>query len=96
LAYEPEIIVVGGGLGPSLIPWLDDLQARLTAGVPEAPLIVPSELGDFAGALGALALAWQHTLAGFGLNGPALESGSAAQLGRIPKALPLCDLAESG
>jgi predicted NBD/HSP70 family sugar kinase len=96
LAYEPEIIVVGGGLRPSLDRWLPDLQARLTAGVPEAPPIVPSELGDFAGALGALALAWQQALAGFGLNRPALETGSAAQLGRIPKSLPLCDLPENG
>jgi predicted NBD/HSP70 family sugar kinase len=89
LAYEPEIIVLGGGVGPSLTSWLPDLQTRLTADVPEAPLVVPSELGDFVGALGALALAWQEALAALGLGRPVLDSAPAAPLGLVPGALPL-------
>lgn len=84
LAYEPEVIVVGGGVAPALRRWLPDLQASLTEAVPEAPRLVLSQLGDFAGALGALARAWQEALVMLGLSRPGLESASAAQLGPIP------------
>lgn len=87
LAYEPEVIVVGGGIGPALAPWLPDFSGGLARDVPEAPLVVLSELGDFAGALGALARAWQEALVELGLSRPGLESASAAQLGAVPGVL---------
>jgi predicted NBD/HSP70 family sugar kinase len=87
LAYEPEVIVVGGGIGPALGPWLPEFTGGLANDVPEAPVVVRSELGDFAGALGALARAWQEALVELGLSRPGLESASAAQLGSVPGVL---------
>jgi predicted NBD/HSP70 family sugar kinase len=87
LAYEPEVIVVGGGIGPALAPWLPELAGGLTQAVPEAPALVLSDLNDFAGALGALARAWQEALVELGLSRPGLDSASAAQLGAIPGVL---------
>jgi len=87
LAYEPEVIVVGGGVGPALGPWLPELTDSLTLDVPEAPVLVLSELGDFAGGLGALARAWQEALVELGLSRPGLESAAAAQLGAVPGVL---------
>jgi predicted NBD/HSP70 family sugar kinase len=54
-AYEPEVIVLTGGVADSLAPELPRLQQRLLAAVAPAPKIVMAECGDLAGALGAMA-----------------------------------------
>lgn len=95
LAYEPEVIILGGGVAPSLGRWLPDLQSSLCDGVPEAPLLVPSELGDYAGALGALARAWQVAVSELGLSPEGLDRASIAQLGSIPELLRIKEPAGS-
>jgi glucokinase len=57
----PELVVVGGGLAGAgdvlLDPLADALDALLT--FQRRPRLVPAELGDQAGALGAALLAWR-------------------------------------
>jgi glucokinase len=57
----PELVVVGGGLAGAgdvlLNPLADALDALLT--FQRRPRLVPAELGDQAGALGAALLAWR-------------------------------------
>lgn len=57
----PELVVVGGGLGEAgellLRPLADALDARLV--FQRRPRLVPAQLGDQAGALGAALLAWR-------------------------------------
>ncbi len=57
LAYEPEVIVIGGGVSMSLGDVLPRLQHRLGEALKTAPKLEISQLGDSAGALGALAIA---------------------------------------
>ncbi|MFI6601211.1 ROK family protein [Nonomuraea sp. NPDC050536] len=59
IAYEPEVIVLGGGISPSLEPWCAGLRAGLAEVTPEPPEVVTSALGDPAGAIGALVAALQ-------------------------------------
>lgn len=56
-AYEPEVIVLGGGVSASLVPWLGRIQAELERSMPSAPSVVVSQLSDLAGVFGALAQA---------------------------------------
>ncbi|MGH9171330.1 MAG: ROK family protein [Acidimicrobiales bacterium] len=56
VAYEPSVIVIGGGVSPSLASALPDLQRRLDKALEPAPALVLSKLGDPAGALGAIAI----------------------------------------
>jgi glucokinase len=57
----PELVVIGGGLAEAgdilLAPLARELDARLT--FQRRPRLVPAELGDQAGALGAALLAWR-------------------------------------
>lgn len=58
----PELIVVGGGLaaaGEQLLQPLRDALAE-RAGFQRVPEIVPAQLGERAGCLGAGLMAWQH------------------------------------
>jgi predicted NBD/HSP70 family sugar kinase len=56
-AYEPDTIIFGGRVAPSLAPDISEVQRRLDAGLTCPPKIVLGELGDYAGALGAVAIA---------------------------------------
>ena len=55
VAYEPEVVVFGGGVSASLGPALSGLRDRLHALLGPGPDLVVSTLGDPAGALGAVA-----------------------------------------
>lgn len=56
VAYEPDIVVLGGGIAPSLMQLLPGVHSRLCDTVPAPPTLAASALGDFSGAIGALAL----------------------------------------
>jgi predicted NBD/HSP70 family sugar kinase len=66
-AYEPEVIVLAGGVGESLVPWLPELQADLSATMTAAPELLPAERGDAAGCLGGLVRALELAYARLGL-----------------------------
>jgi predicted NBD/HSP70 family sugar kinase len=59
VAYEPSVIVVGGGVSASLQRMLPTLQERAAAVLAPCPRLVMSELGDPGGAIGATAGALQ-------------------------------------
>ena len=54
---DPEVIVLEGGLGRSLGPYLDELTGRIAPSLPSMPRIVVSSLGREATVLGAVAAA---------------------------------------
>jgi predicted NBD/HSP70 family sugar kinase len=66
-AYEPELIVLGGGAAASSEAWLERLQSALARRVPMAPPIVGSALGDLAGTFGAVVVALEEAYASLGL-----------------------------
>jgi glucokinase len=56
---DPELVILDGGLGRSLEPWIEALQERIRPSLPAVPRIVVSELGRDATVLGAVAAALQ-------------------------------------
>jgi predicted NBD/HSP70 family sugar kinase len=81
---DPELVVLEGGIGRSLGPFLDALRARVAPSVPVPPRIVLSSLGQDATVLGAVAaalgLARQRTapaavLGAFSVSGVAGHAG---------------------
>jgi glucokinase len=60
-ALAPEVVVIGGGLSRAgetlLAPLREAVEARLT--FQRRPRVVPAELGDEAGTLGAALFAWE-------------------------------------
>jgi predicted NBD/HSP70 family sugar kinase len=54
---DPEVIILEGGLGRTLGPYLDDLVGRVEPSVPSLPRVVISSLGREATVLGAVAAA---------------------------------------
>jgi predicted NBD/HSP70 family sugar kinase len=67
VAYEPEVVVFGGGVERALRPRYGTLQKALAAITPEPPDLVTGALGDRAGAIGALVLGYRA----LGLDPPA-------------------------
>jgi predicted NBD/HSP70 family sugar kinase len=61
VAYEPEVIVLGGGISHALEPELGRLGSRLREIVAAAPAVQSAQLGDLSGALGAVVAAL-HTV----------------------------------
>jgi predicted NBD/HSP70 family sugar kinase len=59
VAYEPSVIVLGGGVSASLERMLPTLQSRAAAMLTPCPRLVMSALGDPGGAVGATAGALQ-------------------------------------
>ncbi|KAB1905046.1 ROK family transcriptional regulator [Micromonospora tulbaghiae] len=87
VAYEPEVIVLGGGISHALTPDLVRLRGRLHEIVPAAEATVHgAELGDLSGALGAVVAALHTAYRRLGL--------AEADLARVPQpdALAGCDL----
>jgi predicted NBD/HSP70 family sugar kinase len=54
---DPELVILEGGLGRSLGPYLDRLIARIAPSLPSPPRIVISRLGSDATVIGAIAAA---------------------------------------
>jgi predicted NBD/HSP70 family sugar kinase len=81
---DPELIILDGGLGRSLGPYLDLLLARVAPSVPSAPRIVISSLDHEATVIGAVAAALElarrraapaSVLGAFSLSGVAGHAG---------------------
>jgi predicted NBD/HSP70 family sugar kinase len=68
VAYDPEAIILGGGLTPVVAERLHDVRERLAAMVPVAPELRLASLGDLSGALGALAMASQLAYRALGVS----------------------------
>jgi predicted NBD/HSP70 family sugar kinase len=66
-AYEPDAVVIGGGLLPVIAERLPGIAARLHELLPAAPELRLSELGDRSGALGAVAAACQAACTQLGI-----------------------------
>ncbi len=54
VTIEPEVIVIGGGVAPSLWLYFDELEKGLLRVVSTAPRLVRAELADLSGTVGAL------------------------------------------
>lgn len=57
LAFDPERVVLGGGLGLALEPFVPDLQNMLGRSIPFAPEVKVASLGDEAALSGAVGMA---------------------------------------
>ena len=79
-AYEPEVIVLGGGVAPSLENILPELANRLRALIPECPDVVLSRLDDPAGAIGALVVGLQEAYTQIGVDPSVLDSSVGPRL----------------
>jgi predicted NBD/HSP70 family sugar kinase len=90
LAYEPEVMVLGGGVSPSLAPWLGDLRERISS-ASAATVLTLSSLGDLAGALGAVVDAWSAACAAIGLPRDGIRGLASKRLHNLPKLLGISD-----
>jgi predicted NBD/HSP70 family sugar kinase len=68
VAYEPDVIILGGGISHALEPGLERLNERLRGIVPTAAAVLSTELGDLSGALGAVVAALHTTYRRLGLD----------------------------
>jgi predicted NBD/HSP70 family sugar kinase len=68
VSYEPETIVLGGRIARALGTHLEELGEALRHIVPSAPLVVPAQLDDLSGALGAVVAALHRVYLGLGLS----------------------------
>jgi len=86
--YEPEIIVIGGGLARALKRHLSAVEAAIGRLLRPVPRLATSELGDAAGAVGATALSLQtaYELLGAGRS-VVSELGSHPALQVLSKAV---------
>jgi predicted NBD/HSP70 family sugar kinase len=68
IAYDPEAIVIGGGIAAAIAPDLAGIQRQLREQLPSAPDVVLSDLGGLSGAFGALAAACQAVYVDLGVD----------------------------
>lgn len=68
VSYEPETIVLGGRIARALEAHLQGLGEALRRIVPSAPPVVPAQLDDLSGALGAVVAALHRVYLGLGLG----------------------------
>lgn len=67
-AYDPDLVVISGGLASSIEAMLPELAAGLTDALPSFPPVRVSELGGLGGALGAVAAACQRAYMDLGVD----------------------------
>jgi predicted NBD/HSP70 family sugar kinase len=84
VAYEPEVVVLGGGVAPRLAARLDALSWLLDDPTPEPPEIALSTLGDPAGAIGALVAALHCHYRAFDIHTPDLGGVATTLLRSLP------------
>jgi predicted NBD/HSP70 family sugar kinase len=69
VAYEPAVIIVGGGLSPAVAKRLDMARARLAELLPDPPPDLRlASLGDLSGTLGALVVAYRTAYRELGIS----------------------------
>jgi predicted NBD/HSP70 family sugar kinase len=91
LAYEPDVIVLGGGVSPSLAPWLGELRDRISSASAAATVLTLSSLGDLAGALGAVVDAWSAACSAIGLPRDGIRGLASKRLSNLPELLGISD-----
>ncbi len=84
VAYEPEVVVLGGGVASPLIPRLRGLAGVLEELTPQPPKIVLSALGDPAGAVGSLMAALHTHYRALDVHMPDLRGVAATLLRSLP------------
>jgi len=72
VSCEPETIVLGGGIAKSLTGNLDRYQLALEQNLRMSPRLVPAQLGDFSGAVGALVASMHVAYRALGVDESAL------------------------
>ncbi|GLI26404.1 sugar kinase [Agromyces rhizosphaerae] len=80
VSCEPEVIVLGGGIAKSLARDLGRYATVLEHHLGTAPRLVASELGDFAGATGAVVAALHEVYRGLGIDDRAFRDLPVAVL----------------
>ncbi|MEV5574823.1 ROK family protein [Spirillospora sp. NPDC052269] len=85
VAYEPEVVVLSGGVAPSFAPWLDGLRAELGAFTESPPELRPSALGDPGGAVGSWVTALHAVYRDLDVDQPDLGDVAASVLEHITK-----------
>jgi predicted NBD/HSP70 family sugar kinase/biotin operon repressor len=83
VSVEPETIVVGGRIGAAIASDLPTYQAALAAGLRASPELVPGQLGDLSGALGAAVAAVRVLYVDLGVDPTHLGALPAVQEGRL-------------
>jgi predicted NBD/HSP70 family sugar kinase len=83
VAYEPDAIIIGGGLSPAVARRLTVTRSKLAELVPVVPDLRLAELGDQSGTLGAFAVACQTAYVTLGMS-----ESDAAGLPPAPALLP--------
>lgn len=68
VSYEPDMIVLGGRIARSMTRRLAGLGEELRRIVPSAPPVVPAELNDLSGALGAVVAALHRVYLSLGVS----------------------------
>jgi predicted NBD/HSP70 family sugar kinase len=68
ISYDPEAIVIGGGIAAAIAPDLATIQRQLRELLPAAPEVVLSDLGGLSGAFGGLAAACQAVYVDLGVE----------------------------
>ncbi len=75
VAYEPDVVVLGGGVANSLRETIGGLEKELHTIVPEGPELAVSAIGDAAGAFGAVVAGLHDAYVQLGVD-PSLLDGS--------------------
>lgn len=79
VSCEPETIVLGGGIAKSLTTSLGRYQATLERNLSISPRLVPTMLGDFSGAVGAVVASLHALYADLGIEQQFLAELPASQ-----------------
>jgi predicted NBD/HSP70 family sugar kinase len=77
VAADPEVVVLGGGIAPSLSGSLGIITDALTTNLGRSPRIVLAKLGEFSGAYGAAVRALHRVYVGLGVQD--------GELSRLPR-----------
>jgi predicted NBD/HSP70 family sugar kinase len=86
-AYDPSVVVIGGGVAASLQDEvLSNVETRLKQLLPSCPVLAASQLGDPAGAIGALVVALRDAYSQLGVDEAALDGRIGPGLGQLPEA----------
>ncbi|MCP2338322.1 ROK family transcriptional regulator [Actinomadura rupiterrae] len=85
VAYEPEVVVLSGGVAPSFAPWLDGLRERLADVTEPPPELRPSALGEPGGAVGAWVTALHALYRDLDVDQPDLGGVAASVLDHLDR-----------
>ncbi|MDA8310308.1 MAG: ROK family protein [Actinomycetota bacterium] len=73
VVYEPDVVVLGGGVANSLLDAIEGFEKDLRTLVPEGPRLVVSAIGDLAGAFGAVVASLHGVYTDLGVDAMLLD-----------------------